>query len=363
MTKIYGLIILFMAGCMIPVVSEAGMFGSSCDYMPEATKPSWVEPGYGRAGFYTGVGMAVAKKGFDELKKDSEQDALSKLAQNISVQIKSTSSDNIRESNGRGSRESSSDVSLSTEVRTEQLLRDVKVEGQWLDSKQCILWTLVVIKKETVERIRNEMVMKERLEEFKELLAKAEDRSSTPDVKRRNKYLADAEHLFGEIDFDYLQGEISRDAYIYQLSKARSEVKDEAGKTKGRTLVASLPYDGDIQESIVGKILDYTKAGSGNADRLLGSCDSVDDCLHKAAERGFSRLAVVKVKNRVETTSMGAFKGTLSVDKTVYDVESGKVLKGPDRAFAQVISWSTDELNWETAADKIISGSNSLAGK
>lgn len=363
MKKIHCLIFLFAAFLLLPVMVEAGMFSSSCDYMIEVPKPSWVEPGYGRAGFYTGVGMAVERKGFEELKKDSEQEALGKLAQNISVQIKSTYSENIRESSGKGSRGSSSDVSLSTEVRAEQLLRDVKVESQWLDRKQCILWTLVVIKKETVERIRKELVMKERLEEVKELLAKTDDRSATPDVKRRSKYLTDAERLLGEIDFAYLQGEMSREAYIARLLKARSEVKDEAAKTKGRTLIASLAIDGEAPEAIVGKILDHIKIGTSNADRLLGACADMNDCIRRAADRGFSRLAVVKVRTRVETTAMGALKGTLSVDKTDYDVESGKVLSGPDNAFAQVIAWSADDLNWDAAADKIISGGSMGAGK
>lgn len=84
----------------------------------------------------------------------------------------------------------------------------------------------------------------------------------------------------------------------------------------------------------------------------MAECSNVEDCIKRANERGFSMLALLKANSRVTTSQMGALKGTLTVSRTVYDIDSRKVLKGPDTVSAQVIGWSNEELDWHAAAEK-----------
>jgi hypothetical protein len=101
-------------------------------------------------------------------------------------------------------------------------------------------------------------------------------------------------------------------------------------------------------------MLDDLRSAEHASDRLMAECDSVDECIHRAQERGFTRLALLKAGSQVGTSPMGARKGVLTVTRTVYDIESHRVVKGPDTATSQVIGWSDAELDWDAAAAKVM---------
>jgi hypothetical protein len=84
----------------------------------------------------------------------------------------------------------------------------------------------------------------------------------------------------------------------------------------------------------------------------MAECSSEEDCISRAKEMGFSRLTLLIAQNQIVTSQMGTLKGTITVSKTVYDIESRKVIRGPDTATAQVIGWSSAELDWNMAAEK-----------
>ena len=354
MLKKNHILLYFLLFLIIPIESQA--FWGSCKFMDEEPKPAWVEPGYEKRGYYVGVGLAEERDSVEKQKADSEQNALGNLAQNISVRIESSIRQEMKEGSGGAVDESfEKEISVSSHVSAKELLRGVKVKDQWLDRKKCMLWTLTEISRTSVEKVKTELIMKNKLAFFNELLEKGSDRKKERDVKRRRKYLGDGKMLLAEIDFSYLPAESSRRYYESKLEKALSRINATLGKSKGRTVIAALKSEDSLPDSVVSRILDWARKKEGKADRLVSACHDSGECIRIASERGFSRLMLVKVMTSRGTSAMGAIKGTLTVEYTLFDVETRKVLSGPKSSFAQVIGWSEEEINWNMAAEKIIS--------
>lgn len=337
--------VVLLAGAM---PAMAGLF-SSCDGS-KAPMPTWVsKPDYTLPGYYVGVGSAEKKgKTKDEQTRVSEENAKSHLVQGIEVLI--------RAENEQSTQVSETGVQSALQnkviVQAEEVLRDLQVKSRWMDGDNCQLYTLMVVSQESVARARREKIMKNRLEKFRELLAEGADRDKNSDINLRRKYLDNAQALLMDTDFSVLPEELGKDAYIKQLNDVVALFNKESSQVKGRTALVALNQDNALQASVIGNMLDMFRATHDAADRLMASCDTPDDCVVKATERGFSRLILFRANTQTGTSAMGALKGTLTVSKTEYDIESRKILKGPDTASAQVIGWSNEELDWNAAAEK-----------
>ena len=340
-------------GVLGSMPSRAGLF-SSCDAGSNEPRPEWVSKlDYSLPAYYVGVGSAEKDgKSKDEQSKASEDNAKSHLVQQIEVTIKAENEQSTRVSNRGVEKDALSKVS----VTAEEVLRDLKVKGRWVDKDTCTQYTLMAISKESVAQAKREKTMKNRLEKFKAQLAEGTDRDKNRDIKVRRKYLEDAQALLADTDFNLLPEELGKDVYAKRLGSALDQLNKEASQVKGRTALFAINQGGGLHPDVIGKMLDQLRLGDNTVDRLMADCNNVDDCISRAKESGFSMLAMLKASSQVGTSPMGALKGTLTVSRTVYDIESHKVLKGPDTVSAQVIGWSNEELDWIAAAEKAMQG-------
>lgn len=327
----------------------SGMF-SSCDAGSTEPKPEWVSKlDYSLPGFYVGVGSAdKGGKSKEEQTKAAENDAKSRLVQSIEVTIKAENMQSTSVSKQGVQKDASSKVSVSAE----EVLRDLQIKGRWVDPESCTHYTLMVISNDSVAQAKREKIMKNRLEKFKAKLAEGSDRDKNRDIKVRRKYLDDAQALLVDTDFSLLSEELGKEVYAKRLSDALAQSNKDASQVKGRVALFAINQDGALRADVIGKMLDQLRSVDSTADRLMADCNSVDDCISRAKERGFTMLSLLKASSQVVTSQMGSLKGTLSVSRTVYDIESHKVLKGPDTVTAQVIGWSNEELDWVAAAEK-----------
>jgi len=341
------------AGVLGSMPAKGGLF-SSCDNGPSEPRPDWVRKlDYSLAGYHVGVGSAERDgKNKDEQSRASEDSAKAHLVEQIEVTIKAETEQSTRVSKNGVQNDAMSKVN----VTAEEVLRDLKVKGRWLDKDSCTQYTLVAISKESVAQARREKTMKNRLAKFKAQLAEGTDREKNRDIKVRRNYLEDAQALLADTDFSLLPEELGKEFYTKRMDDALELLRNEAAQVKGRTALFAINQGGGLHTDVIGKMLDQLKLGDQTADRLMGDCNSVEDCISRAKERGFTMLAMLQASSQVGTSPMGALKGTLTVSRTVYDIESHKVLKGPETVSAQVIGWSNDELDWNAAAEKAMQG-------
>lgn len=348
MWKIFvGAALLIGVSLSLPV--WAGLF-SSCDAGPDVPRPDWVSKlDYSLPGHYVGVGSAErAGKNRDEQVKAAENNAKSSLVQRIEVTIRADNEQSTR-MNNQGVQK---DVLSKVTVSAEEVLRGLQIKDRWVDQDTCTHHTLMVISKESVAQAKREKTMKQRMENFKLLLADGTDRNKNRDIKVRRKYLEDAQSLLADTDFSVLPEELNKEIYSKRMSDVLALINKETSQVSGRMALVALNQDGTLRADVIGKLLDQLRSGDNSADRLMADCNTVNDCISRANERGFSKLALLKVGSQVGMSQMGALKGTLTVSRTVYDIESHKVLKGPDTVTAQVIGWSNEELDWLAAAEK-----------
>lgn len=347
MNKLFVIWILF-AGSLFSMSASAGIF-SSCEGSIEP-RPDWVSKAdYSVQGFYVGVGEAEKDdRNRDEQAKASEDNARMHLVQQIEVTIKAENEQSTRVRNDKVQRDASSKVTVSVE----EVLHDLQIKSRWVDKETCTHYTLMTISRESVARAKREKIMRSRLASFKTLLADGSDRDKNRDIKVRGKYLDDAQALLADTDFSVLPDELGKAVYEKQLNDALEALGKEAAQSKGRMALLAINQDGKLHSDVIGKMLEQLRSGDSKADRLMSDCTREQDCIGVAKDRGFTMLAVLKASSQVTTSPMGSLKGTLTISRTVYDIESRKVLKGPDTVSTQVIGWSDSELDWNAAAEK-----------
>jgi hypothetical protein len=340
--------VLMIVGVLYSLPTWAGLI-SSCDGASKNSRPDWVvKPDYSLPGYYVGVGsMEKEDKSRDEQIKAAENNAKSDLVQRIEVTIRAENEQSTRISNQRVQQDALSKVT----VNAEEVLRDLQIKGRWIDPDTCAIYTLMAISKVSVAQAKREKLMKRRIENFKMQLAEGVDRTRNRDIKVRRKYLEDAQSLLDETDFSLLPEELKKDFYAARLIDALAQLSKEASQVKGHMALVALNQDGTLRAEVVGKILDQLRTIDNTADRLLGDCQTEPECISLATERGFSKLALLKTSSQVGVSQMGAYKGTLTITKTVFDIENHKK-QGPRTASAQVIGWSNEELDWLSAVDK-----------
>jgi len=340
---------ILIVGVFSSLPSSAKSLFGSCDGASKEPRPDWVSrDDYSLADYYVGVGSAeIEGKSKDEQMEAAKNNAKSSLVQRIEVTIRAENDQNTRV----GSQGVQSDVQSKLSVKAEEVLRDLQLRGRWKDPDTCVQYVLLAITKISVAQSKREKLMKQRMEKVKNLLAEGTDREKNRDINIRRKYLEDAQSLLTETDFSLLPEELKKEIYVKRLSEALAQVNKAVSSVKGRMAVFALDQGG-LRADVIAQILDQLRSNNNNADRLMSECNNVDDCIKRANEGGFSMLALLKTNGQVTTSQMGALKGTLTISRTVYDIESRKVVKGPDTVSAQVIGWSNEELDWHAAAEK-----------
>lgn len=332
------------------IPASAALF-TLCDGVDEP-KPDWVSnQDYSLPGHYIGIGSAE-RSGWnkDEQQNASEENAKSHLLQQIQVTIKAEIEQSTRVSGQKVQKEALSKIS----VAAEEAMRGLTIKGRWLDKDSCTQYTLVVVSKESVAQSKQEKLMKGRLDQFKKMLAEGKDQIKTPDLKIRRKMLEESLELLTNIDFKFLPDELAKSVYEKKVRDELDLLDKQSSQVQGRMALFALNKDGSLPTEVLGKMLDHLRSNDATTDRLMAECKREEDCITRAKERGFSRLTLLNANVQIVTSQMGALKGTLIVSRTIYDLESRKVLKGPDNATSQVIGWGKEELDWTTAAEKIM---------
>ena len=352
MSKVMAVFFMLVAtGAAAP--AWAGFFSASCEGASNTPRPDWVSrPDYSLPAYYVGIGSADKNgKSVDEQRNASENDAKQHLVEQIEVTIRAENKQSKQVRNNKELQETSSSEVVVTAA---EVLRDLKVRDRWVDKDSCVIYSLMVIGKDSVAQAKREKLMRPRLDKMKALLEAGTDRDKNRDAQIRRQALEDAKLVFDGIDFALISEDYGKAAYAKRIADALSAVGNEIAESRTRMAVFALNRDGRIPAEVLGRMLDQLREGNAKVDRLMVSCTSADECLDKAKERGFGLLALLKVDGKIETSEMGALKGTLSVSKTVYDVSAHKTLKGSSSASAQVIGWGDDELDWDAAADKVM---------
>lgn len=342
--------VLGLAGLLFAAPCWSFSF-SACDGASKEPRPEWVNNAdYVLPGFKVGVGAATRDgRSKDEQQLASESDAKRRLVEHIQVSLKSEVEQNTRMSGSALSKEASSKLTVSSEAD----LRGLKTKSQWLDKDTCIYYTLMVVSNESLAQSKREKLMKGRMDRFKGLLAAGVDEQNNRDIKQRRKYLEEAQVLLAEIDFTLLPDEPGS-IHAKHLNEALAQVNKETAKAKGRMALFALNEDGSLNGDVLGRMLDQLRSGDTPTDRLMADCASQHECISIAKERGYTLLTLLATSSQVATSQMGSLKGTLSVTRTVYDIESRKAVRGPDKASAQVIGWGREELDWGAAAEKAV---------
>ena len=352
--RIYSVIILFFSVSLHSMHVNAGLF-SSCDGASKEPKPEWVSKAdYSLPGFHVGVGSASRDgRNREEQIKAAASKAKSNLAESIETRITSENKQSIQVNNQGVKQDAQSNVTVSAE----EVLRGLQNKGQWTDKDSCTVYTLVVISVDSVKQTKREKIMRFKFERFKELLSEGENRSKNQDIKLRRNYLENAQATLADIDLSLLNEEAQGKVYVKRLNDAVLQMNKETSQVRGRMALVALNTDGTLNAGVMGKMLDQLRASDVPTDRLLGACNTEDECKAMAAKRGFSKLALLKAASKVEISQMGARKGTITIIRTVYDIENHKQ-QGPHTVSAQVIGWSNEELDWNAAAEKAMQGLN-----
>lgn len=126
----------------------------TCDFLPEKPAPSWVEKRPEIPEYYVGIGTADMREKVEEQIESSQQNALVNLGKDITVTVQSTFLETVSTDESDKIRQ---EVEAVTETKVLELLRGAKIREKWLDRKNCVLWTLAVVSRESVLAVQKEL--------------------------------------------------------------------------------------------------------------------------------------------------------------------------------------------------------------
>ena len=392
----------------------------------EEPAPEWfTNKAFKKPGFYFGKGVASNRKSMEEYKNASWEDALNKLASKIKVIVKSKIKDEMESTTNGDKNKVESNIELITETSVLEKLVGVETLGTWIDIKNCFYWTLVSVSQKSVQTVKEESIMEvkfntmldsykkgtenkevqdfgdkiallsdalSRLKEldFKylpeketynyyqqkfeksimkvkfnrmlDLYIKGTENKAVRDLSDKIALLSEALSLLDKLDFKYLPEERKYDYYQQKFNAEIVRFKNKLDQNRSRILISHLLQSDKFSPGEVDKIIGHMMTFSNKIIRLSNGCDTVDHCRDISREKGFGRLALVKMNKDIKQSSMGAYKGTLTVKVTFYNVqpENITIINEPVSIFGQVMGWTEENLDWFEAIDKIIK-SNKLA--
>jgi hypothetical protein len=350
--KIFVVSVALLAGFSFAMPAWSGFFSSSCEDDSNKPRPKWIEEGYSEAEYYVGVGSST-KSDKSERQAESETLATQHLTEHIEVKINAVNEQSTSVTNQRVQKEALSKVTVSAE----EVLRGLSIKDRWVDKDSCTLYTLKVISKNAVVQAKREKAMRLLLDRFKELLVEGTNRNKNPDLNERRIKLENAQEILAGIDFKLLSdiGE-GKSFQEKQLKDAFAAIVKESSQAKDRMALFVLNKDHNLKEGVIGKMVEQIRTADQTTVRLMEKCEQEDECKKIAKERGFTKLTMLFAICQVGVSQMGSLKGKLTVTQKIYDLESRKILDESHAVSAEVIGWSTEELDWSAAAEKVMLG-------
>jgi hypothetical protein len=334
---------------MLTVALQAGWF-SSCETASSQPKPTWVTNlDYTLPGFYVGIGLAEKNNQDIEVqRKSSEDNAKLHLTEQIEVTVHSQIDNRTEVNNNKVNKHIKNEVTISAD----EILHDLTISDQWIDRDTCTYYTLVKISNAAVTLVKREKLARKRLALVKSLLTLGEDRQKVRNPAKRVLLLEEAEAAFLETDFSLITEPYAKSMYGKKIADALFDARQDLLERQESLAVIAYNSDKKISSELVGKIVNKLIDNSIKSQRLMVECAFADECIEKAKEEGYVKLAWLKIDTSVESGNMGALKGTLNISKALYDINAIKLIGDPLIASAQVIGWGRDELNWESATEK-----------
>lgn len=336
---------------MLTTTLQAGWF-SSCKIASPQPKPQWVaNMDYALPGFYVGIGSAEKNDQDNEVqRKSSEDNAKLHLTEQIEVTVSSKMDKSTEVKKDSVNKQIKNEVSISTD----EILHDLIISDQWIDGDTCTYYTLVKISDASVMLIKHEKLARKRLELIKSLLQLGTDHQKVRNLAKRLKYLEEAESVLIQTDFSLIAEPYAKSMYGKKIADALLDAHQDLVERQASLAIIAYNPDKKISSELITKIINGLIDNKIKSQRLMVECTLADECLDKAKEEGYIKLAWLKVDTLIETSNMGALKGTLNIYKALYNVNSVRPIEDPLIASAQVIGWGSDELNWESATEKAI---------
>lgn len=134
---------------------------AACEFLKEAPQPAWVTNPPDLPDRYMGVGMASRQRHGEDQLSLSAANARAELAAGIEVKVSAdfdawweeTHEDSIQNNQSKLFGKTKEEI----HQKTNELLRDSKIEEMWLNREPCHLYTLVSVSRESVKRVKQEL--------------------------------------------------------------------------------------------------------------------------------------------------------------------------------------------------------------
>ncbi|MBI5638426.1 MAG: LPP20 family lipoprotein [Nitrospinae bacterium] len=326
-----------------------------CDYIPPRDRPAWVDKGFYEPGLYAGVGQAARKGSIEEQVEAAKASAYRDLSQKISVQIKSTLKDQMKSSSKSFMGSFEQNVELITETSIKETLQGLQVREKWLDQRNCVLWVLATVEVESVERVKKGELNKSKyglLQTSYEKLVKDANLPLLSSLVQLN----DLNVLMGEIDFAYISSSAQTKQNWREKLQNEINVRTALRERNRDSVMLYVKLNDGVthSEKQVNLVVSHIQKGLGKSVPFFDGCDESQNCLARARENGFRKMAYLEWHQRIGRDAYGTPHGTLALDYVLYDVQSGAMVGKPQHAESKIVSWEAETLEWDVAAKKIV---------
>lgn len=343
---IIGFLLLFTACASTP--DSAAPEKISCDFLPEQIQPIWINNGGQIPGYYVGVGTANVRTDQSGALSLAKQNARGDLASSISVHVRKSLTQHIRNHINNDAELTSKQSESMTRSITDVSLNKVSGAGQWFNKKACQVWVRVKVDNATVEKIQNQKSNEQRLAQAEKLFGKTDDGHRGLDDKTHDMEMA--MKLIDETDFNHLPMH-SRGMFEGRYKKRLGDLYKQAGS---RATLVYIDVDStvsdDVRVELTNRFTDAVKDGWSKASLV---CQSSASCLQTARRERAKQLIYVIASSRVNSGEMGGLLGELSLTVKLFDVISGRGLIAPMKVSDRVLSFDESAIEWRLAINRI----------
>lgn len=206
------------------------VIADSCNFLPESLQPDWINADSSIPGYYVGVGVSgKSRKGSDFQIKKSAQDAKRDLSENIQVTIKSQFL--IKQSVQTDEDESNleQEAESLTLTTSQASLKNVLTDAVWLDSKSCLVWTRVKVKKSVVENESHKQQQLANIVKLESLIDSIDTTSINTQVELHKLELS--RNMLSDIDFDAIDSR-QKDTFVLKIQQMTGLLKSSEKSTE-----------------------------------------------------------------------------------------------------------------------------------
>lgn len=310
----------------------------ACNFLPETPAPAWVnDDGLQAApGYFYGKGSASRATSMAEQTQMSKNSSLKALAQSIQVSVQSSQTSNLIVRRKDNQETFSHEVQDTLQVSSNLTLNKVEPAGQWLDRKNCMLWTRL--------RISESSLLHERLRALVDSLKNP----ALPLAERRDT-LNSGEALLAKIDFSRVPDSEGHEFYRKLLANEQKAVS-----ALDHDAVAIFLIDQNLPAGLARELL--ARLPGGRQFVLLENvdCNVLEACVNLARRHGANRLLFGRLSQRNEPSKMGGRTSQLDAELTLADTRSGKAEWGPNRLSERLLTFGEfTDADWFEALHKI----------